>query len=163
MSLLSWSGESPTLCSSHHSDHSTPSPLWSLPRRKLQVLEVKPLDRQTCGALLESFLKKTVDTETSQLVSSLAHSASESFFLTDCDTGTLPHPHFFLSLSSNQKTIGDENQSHGQQSLSIPLTGLLLFESQLQTLTNHRLATNPLFLRLLLRLPSLSLLLLSSL
>lgn len=37
--------------------------------------------------------------------------------------------------------------------LSIPLTGLLLFESQFQSITHHRLASNPLFLRLLLRYP----------
>jgi hypothetical protein len=42
-------------------------------------------------------------------------------------------------------TGGDENHP------SIPLTGLLLFQSQLHGISHHPLASNPLFLRLLLR------------
>lgn len=92
---------------------------------------MKPLDLSVSRSVVESFIKKTVQSESS----SLAGGA----FLTDRhpDLGIFRTNHhirlILLAVNSND------------------IPGLLLFDIQIKDIVSHRLASNPLFLRLLLR------------
>jgi hypothetical protein len=98
--------------------------------RNLQVLYLKPLDPNMSRSVVESFIKRTVQSESSKL-------AGSSF------------------LTERHSSIGDDVLSHTTShhflANSQEIPGFLLFDTQIKEIISHRLASNPLFLRILLR------------
>lgn len=91
--------------------------LNELDRRRWQVLRIKPLEQFVCRSIIESYIKKTVQDDSSSLAGGV--------FLTN-------------SAESNAVTSAD-------------IPGFLLFDSTTLEIINHKLATKPLFLRIILR------------
>jgi hypothetical protein len=99
-------------------------------RRNLQQVFLKPLERSSCRSIVESFIKKTVQAESS----SMAGGA----FLTDNTPGAV-------------SAGGGGGGGGGGDSSSSDIAGFLLFDIQINDIVTHRLASTPLFLRVVLR------------
>jgi hypothetical protein len=115
-----------------------------LERRRLVTIHIKPLDRMACRAIIDDFIRKSVQAEVSR------NAGQEAAVLGAVDAlfGSIV-PTSGVSGTAAGGTSSGANG--GVNSPSDVLPGFLLFESQVASILNHPLTCNPLFLRLLLR------------
>jgi hypothetical protein len=112
-----------------------------LERRRLVTIHIKPLDRMACRAIIDDFIRKSVQAEVSR------NAGQEAAVLGAVDAlfGNI------VPTSGVPSAVGGGNNPGADGNASDTLPGFLLFESQVAAILNHPLTCNPLFLRLLLR------------
>jgi hypothetical protein len=125
--------------------------LAELDRRGIPFMQMTPLNKQLCRQLVESFIHKSVNSESASLA-------------------TGPYIAGYLNKQNAQRNrdVGHQKKGDGRASMvlfgsqpgsadrgpkeaSEEVTGFLLFENQINALLNHGQGGTPLFLRLFLR------------
>jgi hypothetical protein len=137
-----------------------------LDRRQLKGLRMKRMDRHACRAMIDAYVKKSVQTAVAA-----AHAARGAFLgitgrdmegVTDMNMNIDPEIDSLLSgfpmggvdgagASSKSEEHGFLERPVSGKTVSDFIPGFLLFESQINVLLDHSHGSTPLFLRLILR------------
>ena len=141
-----------------------------LERRQLKGLRMKRMDRHACRAMIDAYVKKSVQTAVAAahatqgtflgLTSKLSRSDKDG--VTDMNMNMDPEFDSLLSefpmggidsvgASSKSEENGFPERPGSSKAVSDFIPGFLLFESQINVLLDHSHGSTPLFLRLILR------------
>eukprot|EP01034_Spumella_vulgaris_P021817 gene21817-27886_t len=115
--------------------------LQELDRRGIPFIVLKPLDKNLCRSLVETFIQKSVNNESA----SLATGPYITNFVSAAQQRSLANE----VINQSQYSSGSHPPEETNNGQIVP--GFLLFENQIAALLNHTQGGTPLFLRLFLR------------